>query len=203
MDKYCARCAFRAREGTSGLPPYSCDYLYYTGKMRGCEPGKDCTRRIQTTEEIEMKVRWHWSGGAYRKRRSGEGLLAYLAKDFPNVPTPVQHEQPRLQERREELPMWKQEQIAAELRGERSSAAPPALPGKGRSGPARKRTPEEKAQRQREAARRYYQRHKAAVNEKNKEWRTRNREHVREYNREYQRKRSQKRKEGTEDENAV
>ena len=36
---------------------FCCHYLLVTGKMRGCEPGENCIRRIPADEEVQRKER--------------------------------------------------------------------------------------------------------------------------------------------------
>lgn len=181
-NKTCECCAFRARRGKSGVPMYTCDYLYYADKMRGCDAGKECTRFVKCTEEIDELVK-KASKGRLWNENEGTGILAFLAKDFPNVPTPVTYERPKRREEKDELTEQEKAQIAAELAGEVD------INGKAWDD-AKMRKTKEKVSREK-----YYQKNKEKILAKNREWQKAHPEKQKEYMERYLAKKKAERSE--------
>lgn len=178
MDKVCRKCAFRARRGTSGAPMYNCDYLYYTGKMRGCAAGEGCTRFIEATPEIDRAAMRASREPGYEKRRKRSPLY-HLAEQFPNEPTPVRYQAPQKIREAGELPAQKRAQIAAELRGE---------PAPGAEKKFLHRNNPQSEQTEKERRRRYYLKNREKIRERNQRWKREHPEKQREYSERYRMK---------------
>lgn len=52
VDKYCHDCIyFHGRFDNSAC----CNYIFDEGKMRGCDPGKGCTKKVKRKSKRRMK----------------------------------------------------------------------------------------------------------------------------------------------------